>query len=93
MRWLVYLRADNDVLQALGVFTAAPAGSPGGPWLPGSLVFVSPPGRIAISVARPGYCCATWSPVYHVQGKVHLRLWLAQQIADLADPVSWQAPT
>ncbi|GAA1498540.1 non-ribosomal peptide synthetase [Paeniglutamicibacter kerguelensis] len=88
MRWLVYLGAGNNVLQALGVFTAAPVV----PWwavVAGWLVFVSPPGRMAISVVSARLLLRNLEPGdYPRSGKVHLRLWLAQQIADLADPVS-----
>ncbi|QXQ11402.1 AMP-binding protein [Paeniglutamicibacter sp. Y32M11] len=88
MRWLVYLALGNNVLDALGVFTQAPRLS----WwtvLVLWLVFVSSPGRMAISVISARMLLRGVKPGnYPRSGKVHLRLWLAQQISDLADPVS-----
>ena len=53
------------------------------------LVFVSPPGRMGISVVAARLLLRSVKPGnYPRSGKVHLRLWLAQQIADLADAVS-----
>ncbi|MGJ9404622.1 Pls/PosA family non-ribosomal peptide synthetase [Arthrobacter sp. KK5.5] len=88
MRWLTYLMALNNVLGALGVLTAAPTVS----WwwvLVSWLAFVSPVGRMGISVASARLLLRGLKPgSYPRSGKVHLRLWLAQHIADLVDPVS-----
>ncbi|MGL3807985.1 Pls/PosA family non-ribosomal peptide synthetase [Paeniglutamicibacter sp. R2-26] len=88
MRWLVYLAAGNNVLGALGVFTEAPRLSW---WAVGALwlLFASSPGRMLISVAAARTLLRNLEPgSYPRSGKVHLRLWMAQQVADLADPVS-----
>ena len=88
MRWLVYLAAGNNVLGALGVFTDAPTALlvGGGRALAGLRVLPGAHGdfrrRGPDAAAQPG------ARDYPRSGKVHLRLWMAQQIADLADPVS-----
>lgn len=88
MRWLVYLAAGNNVLGALGVFTDAPRLS----WWAVAvlwLVFVSAPGRMALSAIAARTLLRNLKPGnYPRSGKVHLRLWMAQQISDLVDPVS-----
>jgi non-ribosomal peptide synthetase-like protein len=88
MRWLTYLMAANNVLFALAGFTAAPTVSWW--WVAASwLVFVSPLGRMAISVAAARLLLRNVMPgTYPRAGKVHLRLWLAEQIQDLAGAVS-----
>ena len=88
MRWLTYLMAANNVLFALAGFTAAPTVSWW--WVAASwLVFVSPLGRMAISVAAARLLLRNVEPgTYPRAGKVHLRLWLAEQIQDLAGAVS-----
>ncbi len=88
MRWLVYLAAGNNVLGTLGVFSDAPRLSW---WALGALwlVFVSSPGRMVLSVLAARLLLRNLKPGnYPRSGKVHLRLWMAQQIADLVDPVS-----
>nr|WP_225873836.1 Pls/PosA family non-ribosomal peptide synthetase [Zafaria cholistanensis] len=88
MRWLTYLMALNNVLAALGLLTGAPAVSWW--WVAAAwLVFVSPLGRMGLSVAAARVLLRGLRPgSYPRSGKVHLRLWLAQHIADLVDPVS-----
>ncbi|WP_353713447.1 Pls/PosA family non-ribosomal peptide synthetase [Arthrobacter sp. K5] len=88
MRWLTYLMAANNVLFTFAGFTAAPTVSWW--WVAASwLVFVSPPGRMAISVAAARLLLRNVQPgTYPRAGKVHLRLWLAEQIQDLAGAVS-----
>ncbi|WP_314195679.1 Pls/PosA family non-ribosomal peptide synthetase [uncultured Arthrobacter sp.] len=88
MRWLTYLMAANNVLNTLAGFTAAPTVSWW--WVAASwLVFVSPPGRMGISVAAARLLLRDVQPgTYPRAGKVHLRLWLAEQIQDLAGAVS-----
>jgi non-ribosomal peptide synthetase-like protein len=88
MRWLTYLMAANNVLFAFAGFTAAPTVSWW--WVAASwLVFVSPPGRMAISVAAARFLLRNVQPgTYPRSGKVHLRLWLAEQIQDLSAAIS-----
>ncbi|MDQ4502641.1 Pls/PosA family non-ribosomal peptide synthetase [Sinomonas sp. ASV322] len=88
MRWLTYLMAANNVLAAIAGFSAAPTVSWW--WVAASwLVFVSPLGRMAISVVSARLLLRGLTPgVYPRSGSVHLRLWLAEQIADLAQAVS-----
>ncbi|MDQ0864256.1 non-ribosomal peptide synthetase-like protein [Arthrobacter globiformis] len=88
MRWLTYLMAANNVLFTFAGFTAAPTVSWW--WVAASwLVFVSPPGRMAISVAAARLLLRNVQPgTYPRAGKVHLRLWLAEQIQDLAGAIS-----
>lgn len=88
MRWVVYLTAGSNLAAAWGLLPQAPSVS----WwwvLAGWLVFVSPPGRMAISVIAARTLLRGLRPgSYPRSGKVHLRLWLAQHISDLVDPVS-----
>ncbi|MET1088162.1 MAG: Pls/PosA family non-ribosomal peptide synthetase [Arthrobacter sp.] len=88
MRWLTYLMAINNLLSTWGVLTGAPTAS----WwwvLASWVVFVSPLGRMAVSVAAARVLLRGVAPgSYPRSGKVHLRLWLAEQIADLSGAVS-----
>ena len=88
MRWLTYLMAGNNLLAGLAGFAAAPTVSwwwVGASWL----VFVSPPGRMGLSIAAARLLLRNVGPgTYPRSGKVHLRLWLAEQIQDLASAVS-----
>ncbi|MDI3240801.1 amino acid adenylation domain-containing protein [Arthrobacter sp. AL08] len=88
MRWLTYVMAANNLLFWLAGFAAAPTVSwwwVGASWL----VFVSPAGRMLISVAAARLLLRKVVPgVYPRSGRVHLRLWLAEQIQDLAGAVS-----
>jgi non-ribosomal peptide synthetase-like protein len=88
MRWLTYLMAANNLLAAFAGFAAAPTLSWW--WIAVSwLVFVSPPGRMAISVAAARVLLRGVVPgTYPRSGRVHLRLWLAEQIQDLASAIS-----
>ncbi|MBT2530542.1 amino acid adenylation domain-containing protein [Arthrobacter sp. ISL-48] len=88
MRWLTYLMAGNNLLAGLAGFTAAPTVSWW--WVAASwLVFVSPPGRMGLSVAAARILLRKVGPgTYPRSGKVHLRLWLAEQIQDLSGAVS-----
>ncbi|MGG5172213.1 Pls/PosA family non-ribosomal peptide synthetase [Pseudarthrobacter sp. J1738] len=87
MRWLTYLMAVNNLLSAWGVLAVAPTVS----WwwvLASWLVFVSPLGRMGISVAAARVLLRGIRPGrYPRSGRVHLRLWLAEQIADLAGAI------
>lgn len=88
MRWLTYLMAGNNLLAGLAGFAAAPTVSwwwVGASWL----VFVSPLGRMGLSIAAARFLLRNVGPgTYPRSGKVHLRLWLAEQIQDLAGAVS-----
>ncbi len=88
MRWLTYAMIATNVLAGLGVLTAAPTLSWW--WVAGSwVVFVSPFGRMALSVAAARILLRRVQPgVYPRSGKVHLRLWLAEQISDSVGAVS-----
>ena len=86
--WLVYLLVIGAVLTPLGGFDLLPTASL---WLviPAFLVFATPLGRMAIAVI-----CARVLLVglragdYPRGGSVHLRLWLAEQAAQLVGAVS-----
>ena len=88
MRWLTYFMAGNNLLAGLAGFTAAPTVSWW--WVAASwLVFVSPPGRMGLSIAAARILLRKVVPgTYPRSGKVHLRLWLAEQIQDLSGAVS-----
>ncbi|RFA14475.1 amino acid adenylation protein [Subtercola boreus] len=83
LRWLTYVLAVNNVLQLFGVFTWAPTIS----WwyiLVGFIVLITPFGRMAISVLAARTLLAGVEPGDHPRGgTVHVRLWLAEQIAQL----------
>ncbi|PPF77899.1 amino acid adenylation protein [Subtercola sp. Z020] len=83
LRWLVYVLAANNILSAFGVFPWAPTIS----WwyiLAGFAVLITPFGRMAISVLAARALLAGVEPGDHPRGgSVHLRLWLAEQIAQL----------
>ncbi|MFC8040537.1 Pls/PosA family non-ribosomal peptide synthetase [Paenarthrobacter sp. NPDC057355] len=87
MRWLTYLMAANNLLAAFAGFSAAPEVSwwwIGLSWL----VFVSPLGRMAISVLAARVLLGRVEPgTYPRSGKTHLRLWLAEQIQDLSGAI------
>nr|WP_157357120.1 Pls/PosA family non-ribosomal peptide synthetase [Arthrobacter sp. U41] len=88
MRWLTYLMAANNLLASFAGFAAAPTVSWW--WVAASwLVFVSPAGRMLISIAAARFLLRKVVPgTYPRSGRVHLRLWLAEQIQDLAGAVS-----
>ncbi|WP_427019118.1 Pls/PosA family non-ribosomal peptide synthetase [Pseudarthrobacter sp. P1] len=87
MRWLTYLLAMNNLLAAWDVFTGAPTVS----WwwvLASWAVFVSPLGRMGISVIAARTLLRGLKPgTYPRSGRVHLKLWLAEKIADMAAAV------
>lgn len=88
MRWLTYVMAANNLLAVLAGFTAAAVVSWW--WVAASwLVFVSPAGRMALSVLAARTLLRRVVPgTYPRSGKVHLRLWLAEQIQDLSGAIS-----
>ncbi|WP_201293247.1 Pls/PosA family non-ribosomal peptide synthetase [Arthrobacter zhaoguopingii] len=88
MRWLTYLMAINNLLATSGALRLAPVVS----WwwvLASWAVFVSPWGRMAVSAGVARVLLRGVTPgSYPRSGKVHLRLWLAEQISDLSGAVS-----
>ncbi|HEY4615409.1 MAG TPA: Pls/PosA family non-ribosomal peptide synthetase [Citricoccus sp.] len=88
MRWLVYLAAGSNLAAAAGILPGAPTVS----WwwvLAGWLAFVAPPGRMLLAALAARWLLRGVEPgSYPRSGRVHLRLWLAQHISDLVDPVS-----
>lgn len=88
MRWLTYLMAANNLLAGNAGFAAAPTVSWW--WVAASwLVFVSPAGRMLLAVAAARILLRGVRPgTYPRSGRVHLRLWLAEQIQDLAGAIS-----
>ncbi len=88
MRWLTYVMAANNVLAAVAGFSAAPTVSWW--WVAAAwLLFVSPAGRMLMSVAAARFLLRGVGPgTYPRSGRVHLRLWLAEQIQDLSGAIS-----
>jgi non-ribosomal peptide synthetase-like protein len=88
LRWFVYLSAANNLLSAAGAHTFFPTVS----WwwvVVGFVLFVTPPGKMAISVIAARLLLAGLRPGdYPRGGTVHLRVWLAEQVAQLAGSVS-----
>lgn len=81
IRWVLYLLTASAILRPFGGFDALPEVSV--PWLiVGLLVFVTPWGRMAVAVAIARIVLAGLRPGdYPRGGSVHLRLWLAEQVA------------
>ncbi|KQO64669.1 Pls/PosA family non-ribosomal peptide synthetase [Curtobacterium sp. Leaf261] len=84
LRILTFVAIANDVLQA----TTLPF-LPTVPWqvlVVGIVVFVSPPGKMAITVACARVLLLGVRAGAHPRGgSVHIRVWLAEQIAHLVD--------
>ncbi|MCM3503044.1 amino acid adenylation domain-containing protein [Microbacterium sp. P26] len=87
VRWLLYLLTASAVLQTVPGFEVLPSV----PWpvlVIGLLIFSTPFGRMAIAVASARLLLAGVRPGdYPRGGGVHIRLWLAEQIADQVDAV------
>ncbi|MGA7147315.1 MAG: Pls/PosA family non-ribosomal peptide synthetase [Microbacterium sp.] len=87
IRWLLYLLTASALLQLVPGFEALPRI----PWwalLIGLALFATPFGRMAIAVVAARVLLAGLRPGdYPRGGNVHLRLWLAEQIADQIDAV------
>ena len=88
VRWLVYLLTATTILDALsdgfGVLPTVPL------WvlLVGLAIFATPFGRMAIAIAGARILLAGLEPGdYPRGGAVHLRMWLADQIAHQVDAV------
>jgi non-ribosomal peptide synthetase-like protein len=87
IRWLLYLLTASALLQLVPGFEALPT-APWGVIVIGLLVFATPFGRMAIAAASARLLLAGVRPGdYPRGGGVHLRLWLAEQIADQIDAV------
>ncbi|GAA3012574.1 Pls/PosA family non-ribosomal peptide synthetase [Microbacterium aurantiacum] len=86
-RWLMYLLAAALLLQTLPGFDVLPAA----PWplvVVGLILFATPFGRMAIAVVSARLLLLGVRPGdYPRGGGVHLRVWLAEQIADQIDAV------
>lgn len=84
MRWVVALAAINQVLGALG----APAAATQVPWWAialGWVLFISPPGRLAIAAGGARWLLRGVAAGSHPRGgRVHLRLWAAERLAELS---------
>ena len=82
LRWLTWVGVANNVAAGLLDLPWLPTV----PWWPlvlGWLLLVSPPGRMLVSAAGARVLLRSVTPGRHPRGgKVHLRLWLAERIAD-----------
>lgn len=87
VRWLLYLLTAGTVLNLVPGFEVLPSA----PWwvlVPGLLVFATPFGRMAVAAASARVLLAGLRPGDHPRGgPVHMRLWLAEQIAEQVDAV------
>lgn len=87
IRWLLYLLTASAILQLVPGFEVLPS-VPWGALVVGLLVFATPFGRMAIAVASARLLLAgVRAGDYPRGGWVHIRLWLAEQIADQVDAV------
>lgn len=86
-RWLVWLITGSWLLQLMPGFDFLPQ-APLWTILAGVLVFATPFGRMAISALAARVLLYRLKPGdYRRGGGVHLRLWLAEQVAHQVDPV------
>ncbi|WP_245867184.1 Pls/PosA family non-ribosomal peptide synthetase [Serinibacter salmoneus] len=89
VRWLLWVLLASAILRAVAPesFTFLPAL----PWptlLIGTLVLATPWGRMAIAVIAARVLLAGLQPGdYRRGGSVHMRLWIAQQVAEQVDAV------
>jgi non-ribosomal peptide synthetase-like protein len=87
IRWLLYLLTAAAILRLVPGFDVLPVV----PWwvlVPGLLVFATPFGRMAIAAAAARMLLAGVRAGDHPRGgSVHIRLWLAEQIAEQVDAV------
>ncbi|GAB3411259.1 non-ribosomal peptide synthetase [Schumannella luteola] len=88
LRWLTYLFTATTILHAVGGFDALP-GIPLWLLVIALVLFVTPFGRMAISVVIARVLLAGLKPGdYPRGGGVHLRLWMAEQGAQLVGAAS-----
>ncbi len=86
-RWLVYLLTSSWLLRLIPGFGFLPSVD-GWIVLGGLIIFAAPFGRMAIAAAAARLLLAGVRPGdYPRGGAVHVRLWLAEQIAHQVDPV------
>ncbi|WP_178010502.1 Pls/PosA family non-ribosomal peptide synthetase [Microbacterium oleivorans] len=87
VRWLLYLLTASAILRTMPGFDVLPA-VPLPLLVAGLVVFATPFGRMAIAVVAARALLAGIRPGdYPRGGAVHLRLWLAEQVADQIDAV------
>ncbi|MCC4908870.1 Pls/PosA family non-ribosomal peptide synthetase [Microbacterium sp. cx-59] len=87
VRWLLYVLTAGTLLNLVPGFDALPTVHPL-PLIAGWLLFATPFGRMAISALAARTLLSGVRPGDHPRGgSVHLRLWLAEQIADQVDAV------
>ena len=82
MQWVVWLAIANNVAAA---WALVPWAWPLSWWwiLAGFLLFVTPPGRMGIAVLGARILAGTLAPgTYRRGGSVHLRVWLAERLAE-----------
>ncbi|MDY6999111.1 MAG: Pls/PosA family non-ribosomal peptide synthetase, partial [Actinomycetota bacterium] len=82
MAWVVWLAIANNVAAHLDL---VPWATPVGWWwiVAGFLLFVTPPGRMGIAVLSARALLGKLEPgSYRRGGSVHLRVWLAERLAD-----------
>jgi non-ribosomal peptide synthetase-like protein len=86
-RWLTWLLAASWILNLVPGFDALPS-APVGVIVVGLVLFATPFGRMGISAIAARLLLAGVRPGdYPRGGGVHLRIWLAEQIAHQVDPV------
>lgn len=88
LRWFTYLMLGHWFLLSVGILEAQlPI-----PWysiLASWLIFVTPAGRMGLSILASKLLLRGLQPgTYQRSGSMHLRLWLAQHISDVVDPIS-----
>lgn len=87
IRWMLYLLTATGILHLFPGFEALPTA----PWwvvITGLVLFATPFGRMTLSVVFARLLLAGLKPGdYPRGGATHLRLWLAEQIADQVDAV------
>ncbi len=87
VRWLLYLLTASALLNTMPGFEVLPVV----PWpllLVGLLIFATPWGRMSIAAVSARLLLAGVRPGdYPRGGAIHLRLWLAEQVADQIDAV------
>ena len=82
IRWMLYLLTASAILRTMPGFEVLPE-APLWPLIAGLLVFATPFGRMAIAVVAARVLLVGLRPGDHPRGgSVHIRLWLAEQIAD-----------
>ncbi|UQX87735.1 amino acid adenylation domain-containing protein [Jatrophihabitans telluris] len=85
LRWLTFLAAVNNIVSWSRSLSWAPTVS----WwwvLAGFVLFISPPGRMAIAIVGTRILLVGLRPGRHPRGgSVHLRIWAAERLAEAVD--------